>query len=240
MDYATRWPPAADGLQWRPMAATRQLTPVEWILLATAFAAGSVDIIGFADLGGVFASAMTGNLALLAYHVAEGNSKSALGSVIALLGFVTGCVIGFSYRRGRSRQHTLNLLLGSEVGLLLFFALYTVLMPRTAYVPSVRLQIAVLAFAMGLQSVVGQTISLTTIVFTSTLTKLVGSITDSMAASDPSLLKDAPIQTFVVGAYLFGAVLAGVLSVHKVEAAVFLPLLGVACALAAHHYHRPQ
>ena len=41
-----------------------------WILFATACAAGAVDIIGFAKLGGVFASAMTGNFALLAYHVA--------------------------------------------------------------------------------------------------------------------------------------------------------------------------
>ena len=31
----------------------------EWILLLTAFAAGTVDIISFATLGGVFASAMT-------------------------------------------------------------------------------------------------------------------------------------------------------------------------------------
>lgn len=65
---------------------------VAWILFATAFAAGAVDIIGFAKLGGVFASAMTGNFALLAYHIAQGNTLSAIGSVIALLGFVSGCL----------------------------------------------------------------------------------------------------------------------------------------------------
>ena len=43
-----------------------QLTYIEWMLLLTAFAAGAVDIISFATLGGVFASAMTGNFALLA------------------------------------------------------------------------------------------------------------------------------------------------------------------------------
>jgi len=42
------------------------------------FAAGAVDIISFATLGGVFASAMTGNFALLAYYVAQSDSQSAM------------------------------------------------------------------------------------------------------------------------------------------------------------------
>src|ERR1700730_19178260 len=99
-----------------------RLARVEWILFCTAFAAGAVDIIGFTNLGGVFASAMTGNLALLAFHVAKGNARSAIGSVIALVGFVMGCVIGFMLRRGRSGRTTVNLLLGTETGLLLLFA----------------------------------------------------------------------------------------------------------------------
>ena len=41
----------------------RDTLQLEWILFSTAFAAGAVDIIGFVDLGGVFASAMTGNFA---------------------------------------------------------------------------------------------------------------------------------------------------------------------------------
>src|SRR5690349_8654071 len=90
------------------------LTRIEWILFSTAFAAGAVDIIGFTGLGGVFASAMTGNLALLAYHVAQGNWRSAIGSVIALIGFVTGCITGFTCKRGRSARNTVNGLLVAE------------------------------------------------------------------------------------------------------------------------------
>src|SRR5882757_10637307 len=125
---------------------------VGWILFATAFAAGAVDIIGFTKLGGVFASAMTGNFALLAYHVAEGNTLSAIGSVIALAGFVAGCVIGFSLRRGRSERTTINLLLGTETGLLLLFAWYALWSMQTQLVAGMRLQIVVLAVAMGLQA----------------------------------------------------------------------------------------
>jgi uncharacterized membrane protein YoaK (UPF0700 family) len=39
------------------MARSCSLTAVEHILLATACTAGAVDIISFAELGGVFASA---------------------------------------------------------------------------------------------------------------------------------------------------------------------------------------
>jgi len=70
-----------------------KLTYIESILLLTAFAAGTVDVISFANLGGVFASAMTGNFALLAYYVAQSDAQSAMGSVIALSGFVVGCAV---------------------------------------------------------------------------------------------------------------------------------------------------
>jgi len=195
-----------------------------WILFATAFAAGAVDIIGFAKLGGVFASAMTGNFALLAYHVARGNTLSAIGSVIALLGFIAGCLIGFRLRRGRSRRTTISLLLGVETALLLLFT----------FVPAVRLQIAILAIAMGLQAVVGQIISLSTIVFTTTLTRLIGGITDAIATRDSTGIRDIREQMTLIASYLLGALLAGVLCVHEVSAVVFLPLTGVAVALIAH------
>jgi uncharacterized membrane protein YoaK (UPF0700 family) len=195
-----------------------------WILFATAFAAGAVDIIGFAKLGGVFASAMTGNFALLAYHVSQGNTLSAIGSVIALLGFIAGCLIGFRLRRGRSQRTTISLLLGVETALLLLFA----------FTPVVRLQIAILAIAMGLQAVVGQIISLSTIVFTTTLTRLIGGITDAIATRDSTGIRDIREQMTLIASYLLGALLAGVLCVHDLNAVVFLPLTGVAVALIAH------
>jgi uncharacterized membrane protein YoaK (UPF0700 family) len=211
-----------------------RLTHIEWILLLTAFAAGTVDIISFATLGGVFASAMTGNFALLAYYVAQGDSQSAMGSVVALMGFAAGCAIGVFQRRGRSQEQALGLLLAGEAGLLLFFALYAMWTPHVAHAPSDHLQILLLAVAMGLQAVIGQTISLTTIVFTTTLTKLVGTIADSIANGDVSGLKDVKIQSAVVVSYLFGALLSGALIVHKIEEVVLLPFIAVAFAFTMH------
>lgn len=206
----------------------------ESMLLLTAFAAGTVDIISFATLGGVFASAMTGNFALLAFYVAQSDTQAAMGSVVALIGFAIGCALGVLQRRGRAQEQALNRLLAGEVGLLFFFALYAMWTPHLAHAPSDHLQILLLAVAMGLQAVIGQTLSLTTIVFTTTLTKLVGTIADSIANGDVSGLKDVKIQSSVVVSYLFGALLSGALIVHKVEEVVLLPFLGVAVAFAMH------
>jgi uncharacterized membrane protein YoaK (UPF0700 family) len=215
-----------------------KITYNESMLLLTAFAAGTVDIISFATLGGVFASAMTGNFALLAYYVAQSDSQAAMGSVVALIGFALGCALGVLQRRGRAHEQVLNVLIASEAGLLLFFALYALWTPHVAHAPSDHLQILLLAVAMGLQSVIGQTISLTTIVFTTTLTKLVGTIADSIANGDVSGLKDVKIQGSVVVSYLFGALLSGALIVRKVDEVVLLPFIAVALAFVMHRRSR--
>src|SRR6202795_4944201 len=213
-----------------------QFTFNEWMLLLTAFAAGAVDVISFATLGGVFASAMTGNFALLAYYVARSEAQAAMGSVVALSGFVLGCALGVLQRRSRAQGQALSLLLTTEAGLLVFFALYAMWTPHVAHAPSDHLQILLLAVAMGVQAVTGQTISVTTIVFTTTLTKLVGTIADSLANGDALGLKDVKVQSAVVVSYLFGALLAGALIVHKADAVVLLPFIGVALAFATHRW----
>lgn len=218
------------------MLEKSSFTHIEIILLLTAFAAGAVDVVSFATLGGVFASAMTGNFALLAYYVAQSDAQAAMSSVVALSGFVLGCALGVLQRRSRAQGQALSLLLTTEAGLLLFFALYAMWTPHVAHAPSDHLQILLLAVAMGVQAVIGQTISSTTIVFTTTLTKLVGTIADSLANGDALGLKDVKIQSAVVVTYLFGALLAGALVVHNVEAVVLLPFIGVALSFGVHHW----
>ena len=216
-----------------------RLSPIETILLLTAFAGGTVDIISFALLGGVFASAMTGNFALLSWYVARGDFTAAMGSVVALSGFVVGCAVGILLRRGRAVNEAMMLLLTSECGLLLFYALYSFWAPHGVQGPGGHLQIALLAVAMGLQAILGQAISVTSIVFTTTLTRLVASIADSLSqgesSSTPGELK---IQSVVVMAYLFGALLAGTLVVNQVSVVTLLPLLGAGGAYAVHRFAR--
>ncbi len=97
-----------------------------------------------------------------------------------------------------------------------------------------RLQIVILAVAMGLQAVVGQMVSLSTIVFTTTLTRLIGGVADAIATRSSTGLRDVREQVTLIASYLFGALLAGALALHGISGVVLLPLSGVAMALAAH------
>ena len=99
---------------------------------------------------------------------------------------------------------------------------------------SVRHQIIILAVAMGLQAVVGQMISLSTIVFTTTLTRLIGGIADAIATRSSTGMRDIGEQVTLIASYLVGALLAGVLIVRAINGVVLLPLAGIAVALGAH------
>src|SRR6202167_3855066 len=125
-----------------------KITYSESMLLLTAFAAGTVDVITFATLGGVFASAMTGNFALLAYYVAQNHSQAGTGSMVALGGFVVGCALAVLQRRGRTQRQAITLLLVAEMALLLLFAVYAMWTPHPVQTGSARLQVALLAVAM--------------------------------------------------------------------------------------------
>jgi uncharacterized membrane protein YoaK (UPF0700 family) len=212
-----------------------RFTYVESLLLLTAFAASAVDVIGFGQLGRVFASAMTGNFALLAFHTAEHAWSSVAGASIALCGFITGCVGGYALRRNRSPQHALTVLLACELALLTVFAVYVLWSAHTGNRASVQLQILMLAIAMGLQSVIGQIISLTTIVFTTTLTRLVGNFVDLMCGHREQV-REMWVQGSVVICYLGGALLSAVLVIRHVPAVVLLPLLGVILALLSQQW----
>jgi uncharacterized membrane protein YoaK (UPF0700 family) len=73
------------------------------LLLALAFAAGSIDALSYLGLGRVFTANMTGNTVLLGVAVATGTSADTLRAVAALGGFVLGGAVGIlliARRRG--------------------------------------------------------------------------------------------------------------------------------------------
>src|SRR5258708_8219456 len=104
-----------------------------------------------------------------------------MGSVVAVSGFVLGCAVGVLQRRSRAQGQALSLLLTTEAGLLLFFALYAMWTPHVAPAPSDHLQILLLAGAIGGQAVPGQTIRPATHLFTATLPTPVRAIPRSPA-----------------------------------------------------------
>ncbi len=73
-------------------------------MLLTA-AAACVDAISYLGLGRVFTANMTGNTVLLALAAVQGEARSTVRSVAALLGFAAGAAAGaLIVRRGASRS----------------------------------------------------------------------------------------------------------------------------------------
>jgi uncharacterized membrane protein YoaK (UPF0700 family) len=209
----------------------------EIILILTAFAAGSVDIISFAKLGGIFASAMTGNLALLGLYVARGSIFSAFGALIALIGFIAGVSTGTLLTRDRLNQKAITILLAAQTILLFAVAILWFIISHRNGNLSADLLILILAIAMGLQAVAGKKINLSsipTIVFTSTLTNIVISVTDLLARGKFSLSSDTKRQMASFCAYFAGAVMAGLLSFFDFSIVIVLPLAAVAICLGIH------
>ena len=211
---------------------------LEYILVLTAFTSGAVDITSFKMLGGVFASAMTGNLAFLGLYLASGKLIAALSSAIALAGFIIGAAAGNVGTRGCQRDAALNRLLFGETLLLAAAAALWVLMPHGAGSAGSDTLIVLLAIAMGAQSIIGKKISLSnipTVVFTSTLTNIVIGLTDMFGRGRAFRFgRDTKRQSLSFFLYLFGAFAAGLMIRFKIPLVIVLPLLATAAAAAVH------
>jgi len=208
---------------------------LESILCLTAFAAGAVDVISFTRLGGIFASAMTGNLAFLGIYLARLSFYSAIGSTIALCGFIAGAALGHIFTRGKSRPESLKILLGIEILLLLAVVILWFPFAHKNGSLAADILIALLSVSMGLQSITGKKINLSnipTVVFTSTLTNLVIGLTDALAAEKFILPKDTKRQAASFSCYFLGALAAGILAYLNAAALPCLPAAAIAAALA--------
>ncbi len=216
---------------------------LEHILGFTAFAAGTVDIISFSKLGGVFASAMTGNLAFLGLYLARFSFASAIGSAIALLGFVAGAAAGHLLTRGKDRTASLQTLLSIETALLAAACILWLPTRHANFSLTADLLIALLAISMGLQSIVGKKINLSnipTVVFTSTLTNLVIGIAEMAASGKPELGADTKRQIKSFLLYFAGALCAGFLVFLHLALLIALPLLSAGAALVIQSKNRNE
>jgi uncharacterized membrane protein YoaK (UPF0700 family) len=211
--------------------------PLEYILVLTAFAAGAVDVISFTKLGGIFASAMTGNLAFLALYIARGALYSAIGSAIALAGFIIGAAAGSLLTRNKPNHQALTILLATETTLLILTVILWFNAPHINGQLSTDFLILLLSTAMGLQSILGKKINLSnipTIVFTSTLTNIIIAITDSLASRKFTLSTDTKRQCASFFLYFFGAFTAGILVFLNLGAVILLPAAAVTAAFILH------
>jgi len=206
----------------------KQVSCATGVLVLTAFSAGLIDVLSFAKLGGVFTSAMTGNLALLGFYAATGAVRSAIKSLSALGGFVVGCAVGAIQSRGKTNRTAVTRILGFETLIVAVCAIGSMRPSLAASADFMQAEILLLAFAMGLQSIVGARLKQTTVVFTSTLIKIVSAAT-GLTHEDGSA-SEWQRGTAVVAAYLIGALIAGVTIVTHFAAALSIPVAAIGVA----------
>jgi uncharacterized membrane protein YoaK (UPF0700 family) len=198
------------------------------VLVLTAFTGGLVDVLSFAKLGAIFTSAMTGNLALLGFYAATGAVHSAIKSLSALVGFIIGCAVGTIQGRRKTNSSAVRRILGLETLIILVCAVGSMLSSLSARSDFMQAEILLLAFAMGLQSIVGARLKQTNVVFTTTLIKIVSAAIGSMR--EESSASERQRDTAVVVAYLIGALIAGVTIATHFAAALIIPVVAIGIA----------
>jgi uncharacterized membrane protein YoaK (UPF0700 family) len=135
------------------VAARRRDSLVGVLALAT----GSLDVIGFTRLGGVFTSVITGNVALLGLAAGRRDATLAIHTGVAFLGYILGAALGAGLAArpepGQSIwPRRVSLVLLVEVLALLVFAAVWEL---SGQAPTGDIQLGLLALAsaaMGMQS----------------------------------------------------------------------------------------
>ena len=207
-----------------------------WLSLAS----GCTDVLSFLKLGDLFASAMTGNSALLAIALARGEMLPASRSLTALVGFMLGASLATAMRLvGRERQNatrSLRSLLLMEIVLLAGCAALWSASPDPIQGEALYCVVLLLAVSMGVQGVAARHVNvsgISTVVFTSVLISMAMSITTRLVGranpSAPAAETRQPVSTFA--AYLVGAALAAVMVSHALGWLLWVPMAAVLFAL---------
>jgi len=209
-------------------------------LACLSLASGGTDVLTFLKLGDLFASAMTGNTALLAIAIGRGQMLAASRSLTALLGFILGAALATLthapiHTQVRSGPY-LRRLLVIEIALLGVCAVLWRVGPDP--IQGARLYAVILLFAvsMGIQGVGARRIhsaDISTIVFTTLLISIVASLTRTVfqraGAAASVAVSRASIGAFVT--YCCGAALVGALVTRYFEWVLWMPVVAVLLAL---------
>lgn len=212
-------------------------------LASLALGAGCIDVLAFVRLGGALPSAMTGNTALLGLTLGRGHPLDAVPFLLAFVGFVVGTAVAVTTSEaipssGRTARATVSLL-GQEAVLLASFAVLWQLAARPVADTARNALILLAAAGMGMQGVAARLTGrsgLNTIVFTSTLSAIVGSVTRTLLLRPSRQLdRDTRRHIGIFGVYFLGAIMAGLAIRGDAHAIAILPLVAVLGAIACYY-----
>jgi uncharacterized membrane protein YoaK (UPF0700 family) len=195
-------------------ARTDELGPLPPLLVALTVDTGLVDAFSYLVLGHIFVANMTGNVLFLGLALVGAPGFSAASSLIALLAFAAGGLLGGRLARVLGAHRGRHLAVSSFVQVALF-ALGAVLVAVVG-VPVRRgdhyVLIVVLAICMGLQNATARSLAvpdLTTTVLTQTISGLAAD--GPLGAGKGSR---AGRRLVAIAAMLVGAVVGGELALH--------------------------
>jgi len=216
--------------------------------LGTAFlasASGSSDVIAFLLLGHVFASAMTGNTALLGIAISEGDMLAASKPLTPLIGFIIGAALAsviYNPNDSVARKFAIlrTLLLLEILCLGAFAVVWQWVVDPTEGVGFYGL-IFLCSFGMGVQGIAAKILkvpSVNTIVFTTTLASIVLSVTEIVLRRNTKadFRVATKVQIAVFGAYAAGAVFAGWLDWSEFAWLACIPAAAVVLALGCYEF----
>jgi uncharacterized membrane protein YoaK (UPF0700 family) len=235
------------------------------LVLLLAWAAGSVDAIGYLGLDHVFTANMTGNTVLLGLSLGQAHGLAAISNVMALAGFILGVALGAMIveKGGKpgvwDRRVTEALFL--EALMLAAFTLLWHLTPGGAERSSAALYllIALTAVAMGIQSAAVRRLNLpgvATTYVTGTITSLISGFTRRLhiaqarapqkeSAAEAKLWDhEARLQASVFLTYGISAMASGLFQTRVPWLVAVTPLLALALVLLvvafAHRKHESR
>jgi len=83
-----------------PDALTEKPEETLWVASLLTLAGGALDAFTYVGHGGVFANAMTGNVVLLAVHLAQGQWDRANTFLVPLVAYLCGVVVAYVLKEG--------------------------------------------------------------------------------------------------------------------------------------------
>lgn len=211
----------------------RRRNAVEWFWrrlpeIALAACAGASDLLAVLTHGGAFASVITGNLVLVGAELVAGVGLGMLAPATAVGGFAIGVTLWSLL--GRSRPQTVVGLLVVELVLLVGYAVGWLVTSGRPDMVAGTVMLAVVAAAMGGQSVVSLRMHAFTTYFTGALTSAV----QHLVARTPEQRLAGVRQ---LAALVVGAGIAGLLLRYLRWSAPLLPPLLLTAAIVGRLWH---
>ena len=200
-------------------------------------ASGGTDALSFYALG-VFTSAMTGNTVLFGLSLGKGRLADASDPLIAFAAYGVGVMFASLFGvttapAAEERRPVRRALLAETVMLGIFAGVWVARVELPVSTALARALIPMAGIAMGLQAAIAgkqNRPGINTVVFTSTLTAIVGALTDA-ARGRKRLHLDTIRQIAAFSLYLASAAGTGWLASHDVTLAAVPPFAWVVLAL---------